>query len=65
MFEKKVVEFLDMNNAVKDVTKLHTIARNGLYFFPFTLKLSWITYLKFRIIVWKYESSKSVISICF
>jgi hypothetical protein len=43
MLEKKVVKFLDMNNAVKDVAKLHTDALYGLYFFPFTFKLSWIT----------------------
>lgn len=43
MLEKKIVEFLDMNNAVKAVAKLHINALNGLYFFPFSFKLSRIT----------------------
>jgi len=51
MLEKKVVEFLDMNNAVKDLAKLHTNAFSGLYFFPFTFNPSWITKLQFRIVV--------------
>jgi hypothetical protein len=43
MLEKKIVKFVDLNNAVRYVAKLLNDALYGLYFSLFTYKLSLIT----------------------